>query len=100
MSALYNIVMYSLVFGVMAVMFGVSGRARQSIKPRHNQHVTSLKPADRLGQLGSIRPGAQGLLLEDVAAAGCLQLGDLTRKALIPSRDRAYPKTAISRSHL
>jgi hypothetical protein len=45
MSALYSVVMYSLVFGVMAVMFGISGRARQSIKPRHNQHVTSLKPA-------------------------------------------------------
>jgi hypothetical protein len=62
------------------------------------QHVVSIKPADQLGQLWPIRRGARSLLLVDVAAAGGLQLGDLTCKVLIPTRDPRVSRPARIRN--
>jgi hypothetical protein len=48
----------------------VARRPGQPIKPRHQQHVAGLEPADDLGQLGPVRLGAADLLLEDLGATG------------------------------
>jgi len=66
----------------------VARRPGQPIKPRHQQHVARLEPADDLGQLGPVRLGAADLLLEDLGATGGHQLGVLSNQVLIAGRER------------
>src|SRR5262249_12141273 len=67
----------------------VASRACQPVEPRHHQHVAVLKPADRLGQLWPVGLCARSLLLEDVATASRLQLGNLAGKVLVA---RTHPR--------
>src|SRR5262245_55787060 len=64
----------------------VPRRAREAVEARDNQDIAGFQPADHLRQLGPVGLRARGLLFENVAAAGGLQLGDLAGQILVPRR--------------
>src|SRR5262249_43628291 len=64
----------------------VPRRAREAVEAGDNQDIAGFQPADHLRQLGPVSLRARGLLFENVAAAGGLQLGDLAGKVLVPRR--------------
>ena len=65
----------------------VTGRASQSVKAGDHEHVSGLKPADHLGEFGSVRLGTRDLLLEHFGATGGHQFGILCGQVLVTGRN-------------
>ena len=55
----------------------VARRARQSIEPRHHQHVARAEAANHLGKLGAVTAGAADFLGVDLGAACSVKLAIL-----------------------
>ncbi len=53
----------------------ISGRARQTVKPGHHQHITGLELVERFAELAAVGLGAARGFAEHLLASG---LGELT----------------------
>ena len=60
----------------------VADRAGEAVEPDHDQGVAGLDGAQQAGQDRAAAVGAGGVFLEDVGAAGRLQLIELRIRAL------------------